>query len=110
MPDPVDARLQMLEHSLYDMHARLARTEDSYAYVNQRCHVLTESLMRCHQVCSLICSLKSYTYRPSGTMSSQTASRRWSLTQSIKYTRMVGLYRLNAGSARANQCSDHDAK
>ncbi|KAL1636461.1 Flocculation suppression protein [Neofusicoccum ribis] len=49
MPDPVDARLQMLEHSLYDMHARLARTEDSYAYVNQRCHVLTESLMRCHQ-------------------------------------------------------------
>ena len=51
MPDPVEARLQMLEHSLYDMHARLARTEDSYAYVNQRCNVLTESLMRCHQVC-----------------------------------------------------------
>ncbi|OMP81858.1 hypothetical protein BK809_0006167 [Diplodia seriata] len=49
MPDPVEARLQMLEHSLYDMHARLARTEDSYAYVNQRCNVLTESLMRCHQ-------------------------------------------------------------
>ncbi|OJD39962.1 flocculation suppression protein [Diplodia corticola] len=49
MPDPVESRLQMLEHSLYDMHARLARTEDSYAYVNQRCNVLTESLMRCHQ-------------------------------------------------------------
>ncbi|EKG20195.1 Heat shock factor (HSF)-type DNA-binding protein [Macrophomina phaseolina MS6] len=49
MPDPVETRLQMLEHSLYDMHNRLARTEDSYAYVNQRCHVLTESLMRCHQ-------------------------------------------------------------
>ncbi|KAK8191250.1 HSF-type DNA-binding-domain-containing protein [Phyllosticta capitalensis] len=49
MPDPVESRLGMLEHSLYDMHSRMARTEDGYAYVNQKCHLLTESLLRCHQ-------------------------------------------------------------
>lgn len=94
MPDPVETRLQMLEHSLYDMHNRLARTEDSYAYVNQRCHVLTESLMRCHQVCSLLSSF-TIQYLPinpySGIMSFQTVSRHWSLIQSIKYIKMVGI-------------------
>lgn len=99
MPDPVETRLQILEHSLYDMHARLARTEDSYAYVNQRCHVLTESLMRCHQVCSLLCSTFSYTYTPSGIMSSPTASRPWSLIQIIKYIRMVRLHSLGCPNA-----------
>ncbi|KAK7538784.1 HSF-type DNA-binding-domain-containing protein [Phyllosticta citribraziliensis] len=49
MPDPVESRLSMLEHNLYDMHSRMARTEDGYAYINQKCHMLTDSLMRCHQ-------------------------------------------------------------
>src|ERR1700753_4354793 len=29
MPDPVEGRLAVLEHNFYDMHARLARSEDS---------------------------------------------------------------------------------
>lgn len=50
MPDTTDVRLLNLEHSLYEMHARLARTEESYALVNSKCQALTEGIIRCHQV------------------------------------------------------------
>jgi hypothetical protein len=50
MPDPTESRLQSLEHSLYDMHARMQRSEDTCAYLNQKTLVLTEGMMRCHQV------------------------------------------------------------
>ncbi|KAI9719771.1 MAG: hypothetical protein M1812_003259 [Candelaria pacifica] len=49
MPDPTDARLVNLEHNLYDLHARLARTEESYSMVSAKCQALTEGLLRCHQ-------------------------------------------------------------
>ncbi|KAF2016126.1 hypothetical protein BU24DRAFT_194291 [Aaosphaeria arxii CBS 175.79] len=49
MPDPVESRLHVLENSLYDMHARVQRSEDSYAYLNQRNSLLMEGMMRCHQ-------------------------------------------------------------
>ncbi|KAF2464674.1 uncharacterized protein BDR25DRAFT_94600 [Lindgomyces ingoldianus] len=49
MPDPVESRLNVLEHSLYDMHTRMQRSEDSCAYLNQKNQVLMEGLMRCHQ-------------------------------------------------------------
>lgn len=50
MPDPVESRLNVLEHSLYDMHARMQRSEDSCAYLNQKNMLLMEGMMRCHQV------------------------------------------------------------
>jgi hypothetical protein len=50
MPDPVESRLNGLEHSLYEMHARVSRTEASYDYLNQRNSLLMEGMMRCHQV------------------------------------------------------------
>jgi hypothetical protein len=50
MPDPTESRLQNLEHSLYDMHARMQRSEDTCAYLNQRSSVLAEGMMKCHQV------------------------------------------------------------
>ncbi|KAI1519435.1 HSF-type DNA-binding [Pyrenophora tritici-repentis] len=49
MPDPTEARLQNLEHSLYDMHAKMQRSEDTCAYLNQKTLVLAEGMMRCHQ-------------------------------------------------------------
>ncbi|CAI9636271.1 unnamed protein product [Alternaria burnsii] len=49
MPDPAESRLQNLEHSLYDMHARMQRSEDTCAYLNQRSSVLAEGMMKCHQ-------------------------------------------------------------
>ncbi|EON65377.1 hypothetical protein W97_04615 [Coniosporium apollinis CBS 100218] len=49
MPDPVEARLSMLEHNLYDMHNRVARSEDAHAYVTSKCQMLTDGLLRCHQ-------------------------------------------------------------
>ncbi|KAF1842398.1 uncharacterized protein K460DRAFT_409815 [Cucurbitaria berberidis CBS 394.84] len=49
MPDPVESRLNGLEHSLYDMHARMQRSEDTCAYLNQKTLVLMEGMMRCHQ-------------------------------------------------------------
>jgi hypothetical protein len=50
MPDPVESRLNVLEHSLYDVHARMSRTEDSCAYLNQKNMLLMEGMLRCHQV------------------------------------------------------------
>ncbi|KAI9867335.1 MAG: hypothetical protein M1830_005833 [Pleopsidium flavum] len=49
MPDHGDARLANLEHSLYDIHARLTRTEESYAIASSRCQALAEGLIKCHQ-------------------------------------------------------------
>lgn len=49
MPDPVESRLAVLENSLYDMHARMQRSEDSCAYLNQKNLLLMEGMMRCHQ-------------------------------------------------------------
>ncbi|KAI9828938.1 MAG: hypothetical protein M1819_006437 [Sarea resinae] len=49
MPDATEARLNGLEHSLYDMHSRLVRAEEGYALINSRCQTLTEGLMRSHQ-------------------------------------------------------------
>lgn len=49
MPDPIESRLNILEHNFYDMHTRMSRSEDSYAYLNQKCQMLMEGLMRCHQ-------------------------------------------------------------
>ncbi|KAK3075552.1 hypothetical protein LTS18_014019, partial [Coniosporium uncinatum] len=49
MPDPVEARMAMLEHNFYDVHSRLARTEDNAAYLATKCSILTDGLMRCHQ-------------------------------------------------------------
>jgi HSF-type DNA-binding len=50
MPDTTEARLLNLESAFYEMHTRLARTEDSYALMSSRCQALTEGLVRCHQV------------------------------------------------------------
>lgn len=49
MPDPVDSRLLSLENNLYEMHARMQRSEDSYAYLNQKNVMLMEGVLRCHQ-------------------------------------------------------------
>jgi hypothetical protein len=51
MPDPVESRLNVLEHNMYDMHARTQRSEDTCAYLNQKTLVLMEGMLRCHQVC-----------------------------------------------------------
>jgi hypothetical protein len=48
MPDP-DQRMAALEQTLYDMHNRLQRTEESYSLLSTRCQALTEGLVRCHQ-------------------------------------------------------------
>lgn len=54
MPDPVESRLTNLEHSLYDMHSRVQRSDDTCAYLNQKALVLTEGMMRCHQVSACV--------------------------------------------------------
>lgn len=48
--DGPDIKVQHLEHTLYDVHARLARMEDNHASLSSKCQALTESLVRCHQV------------------------------------------------------------
>jgi hypothetical protein len=50
MPDTTEARLLNLESAFYEVHSRLARTEESYALMSSRCQALTEGLVRCHQV------------------------------------------------------------
>ena len=48
--DPAELRLQSLEHNVFDLHARLSRTEESNTALSAKCHVLNDSLVKCHQV------------------------------------------------------------
>ena len=50
MPDPVESRLAALEHGLYDMHARMQRSEDSCAYLAQKNNILMDNMIKCQQV------------------------------------------------------------
>lgn len=40
-----------LEHSLYDMHNRLARAEEGNVALNSRCQSMAEGLVKCYHVC-----------------------------------------------------------
>ena len=55
MLDSTEARLQHLEHSLYDVHNRLSRTEDHNHSLSSRHQMLMDGLMRCHQVGGALC-------------------------------------------------------
>ncbi|KAF7187920.1 Transcription factor SFL1 [Pseudocercospora fuligena] len=48
MPDPVEARLQMLEWNFQDVYAKLSRTEEAYADVSTKYQTLLDGLARCH--------------------------------------------------------------
>lgn len=50
IPDVADVRLASLQQSLYDLHARLTRTEESNYALSKRCGELNDSLAKCHQV------------------------------------------------------------
>jgi hypothetical protein len=50
MPHSMEARLSFLENYYHDLHARLSRSEDSSAYLQHRVAVLSEGLVKCHQV------------------------------------------------------------
>lgn len=50
MMDSTECRITNLEHNLYEVHTRLARTEESFATLNSRYHASTEALSRCQQV------------------------------------------------------------
>ena len=50
LPETGDPRLAHIEHSLYDLHARLMRTEESNTALSTKCAILSDSLARCHQV------------------------------------------------------------
>lgn len=60
VPDATEARLLNLEHSLYDMHARLNRAEEGHSALNSRCQAMVESLAKCYHVCYLLSSLSNY--------------------------------------------------
>ncbi|KAF2663714.1 hypothetical protein BT63DRAFT_110374 [Microthyrium microscopicum] len=45
----LEDRLSLLEHTYYDVHARLGRSEDTLVYMTNKCHILSDGLMRCHQ-------------------------------------------------------------
>ncbi len=50
MPDIGDTRFATLEHSLYELHTRLMKTEESNAALNSRCQALNDNLVKSHQV------------------------------------------------------------
>lgn len=50
LPDVGDVRLANLERILYDLHARLMRTEESNTALSSKCQSLNDSLAKCHQV------------------------------------------------------------
>jgi len=50
MQESTESRLTNLEHTLYDMHARLARSEDNSQFLHVRNQVVMEALSRSLQV------------------------------------------------------------
>ncbi|KAI9652040.1 MAG: hypothetical protein M1831_007232 [Alyxoria varia] len=46
MSEPGDARLSMLEHSLYEIHSRLTRSEENNAFMAAKCQDLSEKLSK----------------------------------------------------------------
>ncbi|KAJ5747976.1 uncharacterized protein N7511_009672 [Penicillium nucicola] len=48
VPDATEARFMNLEHTLFDMHARLSRAEEGNMALNSRCQAMTESLTKCY--------------------------------------------------------------
>ena len=48
-PDSTEARLGILEQSLFDMHGRLARSEESNAMMAAKCQELTDQLANTYQ-------------------------------------------------------------
>jgi hypothetical protein len=50
MQDSTESRLTQLEHTLYDMHARLQRSEDNSQFLHVRNQIVMESLSRSLQV------------------------------------------------------------
>lgn len=50
VPETGDVRLMNVEHTLYDMHTRMLRFEESQSLLSSRCQALAESLVKCHQV------------------------------------------------------------
>jgi hypothetical protein len=52
--DSTESRITNLEHTLYDMHARLLRSEDTNAILNSRHQVIVEGLVRSQQVMNSI--------------------------------------------------------
>jgi hypothetical protein len=49
MPDPLEARLSVMDWNMQDMYARMSRTEDAYASMAMKCQSLLEGLTKCHQ-------------------------------------------------------------
>ena len=47
--DPAEARLVQMEQTMYEIHARLMRTEESNTALSAKCHTLNESLLKAHQ-------------------------------------------------------------
>ncbi|KAJ6104233.1 hypothetical protein N7523_010553 [Penicillium sp. IBT 18751x] len=48
VPDATEARLMNLEHTLYDMHNRLARAEEGNVALSSRCQSMAEGLAKCY--------------------------------------------------------------
>ena len=90
MPDPVESRLSVLEHSFYDMHSRMQRSEEQCTHLNQRALVMMEGMMRCHQVrlYSMMSSILSNVLF-SGTKNSQRTSWQWCQIRKTQFTKMV---------------------
>ncbi|KAI4143125.1 MAG: hypothetical protein LQ341_003007 [Variospora aurantia] len=44
-----EARIANLEHSLYELHTRLVRTEESNTALSSKCQVLSDNVTKCHQ-------------------------------------------------------------
>nr|POF18550.1 transcription factor sfl2 [Quercus suber] len=48
MPDPLENRLGLLEWNSQDLHSRLARTEEAYTAMANKCQALLDGISRCH--------------------------------------------------------------
>lgn len=49
MPDPLEARLSVMDWNMQEMYARVSRTEEAYTAMTMKCQTLLDGLTKCHQ-------------------------------------------------------------
>lgn len=88
MPD-ADQRLAGLEQAFYDVHARLQRTEESYALMSSRCQALTEGLVRCHQWVHNLTGAVQTLSSPESTLHADITSLQKEIARQLEYVRAL---------------------
>jgi len=86
---PDSDRFAGLEQAFYEVHARLQRTEDSYALMSSRCQALTEGLVRCHSWIHNFANVMLSTSSPETALYADISNMQKEIARQLEYVRAL---------------------